>query len=104
MGCTLLLGLACYVVITWTEFEEFLMIECGDVYVVCLGGSMVVRVPLLEDVGRYRCKSGVLLEGVVGLGVALGIGVGAGLSSHFLRKWLFLSVILSDSSTLIRYC
>ena len=56
-----------------------------------------------------RCKGigvqeWVLLEGVIGPGVALGIVVvGTGLRSHFLRKWRFLSVILPDLLTLIWY-
>ena len=57
---------------------------------------------LQGDSGRYR--NVVLFDGIVGPSVALGIGVGAGLSSHFLRKWRFLSVILPDPLTLIRYC
>ena len=36
-------------------------------------------------------------------GVALGIGSGAALNLHFLRKQRLLSVILPDPSTLIRY-
>ena len=51
-----------------------------------------------------RCRNVVLLDGIVGPSFALGIGVGAGLSSHFLRKRRFLSVILSDLLILIRYC
>ena len=38
---------------------------------------------------------------IIGTGVALGIRVGAGLSSHFLRKRHFLSVILPDPSILL---
>ena len=41
--------------------------------------------------------------GVIGPSAALGTGVGVGLSLHFLRKQQFLSVILPDPSTLIRY-
>ena len=62
-----------------------------------------MHVPLQGDVGGYGCKSEVLLDGVIGPGVELDIGVGAGLSLHFLRKRQFLSVILPDPSTLIRY-
>ena len=65
----------------------------SDVYVVCLGGSIAVCVPLPEDVGREGCNSA-LFEGVTGPGVAFGIRVGADLSSHFLRKQQFLSVII----------
>ena len=58
--------------------------------------------------GGYGCESGALLVEVIGSGVALGIGVGVGLCLHFLRKQLFLSVILPDPLTLIRafdtYC
>ena len=70
---------------------------CVSVCVVCLGGS------LLEDVRGSGCKSGVLIVGVMVAGVALGIGFGAVLNLHFLRKQQFLSVILPDPSTLIWY-
>ena len=33
-----------------------------------------------------ECKNGALIIEVIGAGVALGIGVGMALSSHFLRK------------------
>ena len=64
---------------------------------VCLGVS------LLEDVRGSGCRSGVLIEGVMAADVALGIGFGAVLNSHFLRKRWFLSVILPSPSTLIQY-
>ena len=41
--------------------------------------------PLQGDVGGLECKGGVLLEGVIDPGVALGIEVGAGLNSHFVE-------------------
>ena len=49
--------------------------------------------------GRCRgrdARLGFFFEGDIGPCVALGIGVGAGLSSLFLRKRQFLSVILPD--------
>ena len=69
-----------------------------DVYVVCLWGSIAVCASLPEDVEGQGCKSGALLERVIGP------GVGAGLSLHFLRKQWLLSVILPDPSTLIQCC
>ena len=42
----------------------------------CLGGSIAVCVPLPEDIQRLGCKRGALLVGVIGPGVALGIGGG----------------------------
>ena len=39
---------------------------------------------------------------IIGAGIALSIGVGAALNSHFLRKRWFRSVILPDPSTLIQ--
>ena len=41
---------------------------------------------LPEGVRGSECKSGALIVEVIGAGVALGIGVGAALTSHFLRK------------------
>ena len=73
----------------------------GDICVVCCWGLVAVYV-LLQG-GNGRCMNVVLLDGIVGPSVALGIGVGAGLSLHFLRKWRFLSVILPEPSTLILY-
>ena len=64
----------------------------------CLGAG----VQLLCVCWGLECKSGALLVEVIGTGVALGIGVDAALISHFLRKLQFLSVILSDPSTLIQ--
>ena len=60
---------------------------CVSVCVVCF------RVSLLEDVRGSGCGSGVLIVGVIAAGVALGIGFGAVLNLHFLRKRRFLSVI-----------
>ena len=71
--------------------------RCVSVCVVCLGMS------LLENVRGSGCRSGVLLVGVMAAGVALGIGFGVILNLHFFRKWLFLSVILPNPSTLIQY-
>ena len=70
---------------------------CVSVCVVYLGGS------LLEDVGGSGCRSGVLIVGVIVAGVALGIGFGAVLILHFLRKRRFLCLILPNPSTFIRY-
>ena len=70
---------------------------------VCLGVSIVVCVSLLENVRVSGCRSGVLIVGVMAAGVALGIGFGVVLNLHFLRKRWFLSVILPDPLTLIRY-
>ena len=67
------------------------------------GLQLLAHVSLLEDVGGLRCKSQALLVKVIGTGVALGIGVGAALISHFLKKQRFLSVILPDPTTLIQY-
>ena len=58
---------------------------------------------VLEDVRGLRCRSRVLIIGVMAAGVALGIGFGAVLNLHFLRKRWFLSVVLPDPSTLIQY-
>ena len=49
---------------------------------------------ILEDVRGSGCRSGVLTVGVMAAGDALGIGFGAVLNLHFLRKRLFLSGIL----------
>ncbi len=43
-------------------------------------------VSLLEDVRGSGCKSRVLIVGVMAAGVALGIGFGAVLNLHFLKK------------------
>ena len=93
-------------IITSTELEEFSTTEGVVMYMwfVCgVGGSIAVHVPLPEDVGGSGCKRGALVVEVIGTGVALGNGVGTTLTSHFLRKRRFLSVILPDPSTLIRY-
>ena len=58
-----------------------------------------MHVSLPEDVGRLGCKDGVLLERVIGPGVALGIGVSVSFSLHFLKK----CVILPNPTTLIQY-
>ena len=70
-----------------------------------LGGGFPIaaHVSLLEDVGGSGCKSGALLVEVIDTDVALGIGVGAALILHILRKQQFLSAILPVSSTLIQY-
>ena len=70
-----------------------------DVCVVCCCWGLVAVYVLLQG-DNGRCMNVVLL---VGPSVALGIGVGAGLSLDFLRKWRFLSVILLEPSTLILY-
>ena len=67
------------------------------------GGSISVRMPLLEDVGGYECKSGAFLVRVIGPAVALGIRIDMGLILLFLRERWFLSGILPDQSTLIQY-
>ena len=103
-GCALLWGLAFYVVITWMELEEFLMTGSMMIYsVASLLCSIAVHMSLPEDVGRLGRKSGALLVEVIVTGVEFGIGVGAALISHFLRKWWFLSMIFPDPSTLIWY-
>ena len=58
---------------------------------------------VLEDVRGSRRGSRVLIIGVMAAGVALGIGFGAVLNLHFLRKRRFVSVVLSDPSTRIQY-
>ena len=73
----------------------------GDICVVCCWGLVAVYVLLQGDNGG--CVTVALVDGIVGPSVALGIGVGAGLSLHFLRKRRFLSVILPEPSTLILY-
>ena len=73
----------------------------GDICVVCCWGLVAVYVLLQGDNGE--CVTVALVDGIVGPGVALGIGVSAGLSLHFLRKRRFLSVILPEPSTLILY-
>ena len=78
------------------------MIEGVYVWFVA-GGSIVVCVSFLEDVGGSGYRSGVLIVGLMAAGVALGIGFGAVLNLHFLKKRWFLSVILPDLSTLIQY-
>ena len=94
-------------VITWTELQEFSMTK-----------GMLMNISIIEllfeefnccmcvipeYVGGSECKSRALLVVVIGRGAVLGIGKGAALISHFLRKQQFLIVILSDPSTVIRY-
>ena len=85
------------------SLDRALGILDNQVCVVCLGRSIVICVSLLEDVGGSGCRSGILIVGVIAAGVALGISFGVVLNLHFLRKQQFLSVILPDPSTLIRY-
>ncbi len=56
----------------------------GDICVVCCWGLLAVHVLLQGDNGG--CVTLALVDGIVGPSVAFGIGVGAGLSLHFLRK------------------
>ena len=75
--------------------------SCGVICVVCCWGLVAVYVLLQGGNGGRMTVA--LVDGIVGPTVALGIGVGEGLSLHFLRKRRFLSVILPEPSTLILY-
>ena len=66
-----------------------------------VGYLIAVGASLQEDVEESGYTSGTLLVGFVGLGIALGIGVGMALNSHFVKKQRFLSMIVPDPSTLI---
>ena len=84
--------------IIWTEPEEFLL-----AHNVRAEGMFICPLSSLEEIKGLRHASGTLQEKHVGTDIALGMGVGLDLISNFFTKHRFLTVILPDPLTLIRY-
>ena len=88
-------------VITWIELEEFSTIEGVGIYMWFVCGVQLLCVCHYREIGMQEWS--IALECYWSI-YFTGYWVSAGLSLHFLRKRRFLSVILLDPSTLIRYC
>ena len=67
-----------------------------DKYMPSVGCLIAACASLLEDVRWSKCMNRTLLVGLIVSGIALGIEVDMALTSHFLKKWHFLSMSLPD--------